>query len=272
MKTKIGGLIRSTKSQWYLMVHKKGFWFSFWIMLLANAGIYLLNARSMMGKDVFSIPRSTDFYSLMSWGEAASYLIIFFPFLMAFPAAFSAFDEERGKNSAFGILRSSYGLYYAGKGIASFLAGCMILWVPTFLNIFWNAITFRVDINGRAGMLYSEMYFDTNEYFLHALYQLHPVWYVILFTFFAGIFAGICCFFCYSVSNYIKKFKILCVLPLFILFFVTRNLSIEGCVLDEYLICPIQSQKVPYMIVFEMAMLLVSIFLLWRYTKKKEFL
>lgn len=272
MKTKTPNLHQIIKAQWYLILHKKGFWFSFWVMLLINAISYLSSVWDGMGKDIFQMPRSTDYFSLAAWSSGISYIAVFFPFLVVFPVAFVSFDEELGKSSAFGILRSSYVLYYAGKAITAFLAGGVIVWIPFGLNVLWNTITFRGNVNGYEGMLNSQIYFsDTNAAF-DKFYKLHPLGYEIVFVFLLGIFAGVCSLFAYCVCNYVKQYKVFCVLPVFVLFFVTRALGFDGLVLEDYIFCPLGSACIPAMFIVEGLMAAVSCILLARYIKGKEFL
>lgn len=272
IKEKQPGLFQSIKAQWYLILHKKGFWFSFWVMLLMNALSYLSNVRDGMGKDVFQMARPTDYFPLAAWGNLATYITILFPFLIVFPVAFHSFDEELGKSPAFGIIRSSYHLYYISKAIVAFMAGVVLIWIPFGLNIVWNVITFRENMNGYEGMLNSQMYFKNAGHAFAEFYALHPLGYEIVFTLSAGIFAGICSLFAYCASNYIKQYKIVCVIPVFLLFFVTRALDFDGMVFDDYISYPLNKTCIPSMLIVEGLMAAVSFVLLGRYVKKKEFL
>lgn len=272
MKTKTSNLLQVIRAHWYLILQKKGFWFSFWIMLLLNVIIYLLNVWDGMGKDIFQMHRSTDYFSLAAWLGGISYIAVFFPFLVVFPVALVSFDEELGKSSAFGILRCSYVLYYAGKAITAFLTGCVIIWVPFGLNILWNTITFRGNVNGYEGMVNSQIYFLDTGVAFEEFYKLHPLGYEILFVVLLGMFAGVCSLFAYCVCNYVKQYKVFCVLPVFILFFVTRALDFRGLVLEDYMFCPLGRECIPTMFIVEGLMVAVSCILLARYTKEKEFL
>lgn len=272
MKTKTPNLLQVIKAQWYLTLQKKGFWFSFWVMLLINVISYLLNVWNGVGRDIFQMPRPTDYFPLAAWSGGISYITIFFPFLVVFPVAFISFDEELGKSSAFGILRSSYTLYYVAKAITAFLTGCVIIWLPFGLNILWNTITFRENTNGYEGMLNSQIYFTDTNIAFDKFYKLHPLGYEIVFVIMLGIFAGVCSLFAYCVCNYIKQYKIFCVLPVFVLFFVTRALDFRGLVFDNYISCPLGRESVPSMFIVEGLMAAVSCILLARYIKEKEFL
>jgi len=259
------------KAQWYLVLQKKGFWFSFWVMLSLNAISYLSSVKNGMGMDVFQMARATDYFSCMTWMNEGAYITILFPFLVVFPVAFISYDEELGKCSAFGIIRSSYTMYYVGKALVAFFAGGILMWIPMGLNVFWNILTFRENLNGYEGVLNSQIYFSSTGVAFERLYKLHPLGYEIMFIITAGIFAGICSLFAYCVSNYVKKYKILCILPVFILFFVTRALDFEGLIFDDYISCPLGKECIPVMFVVEGLMFVGSCILLGRYIKKKEF-
>ena len=241
-------------------------------MMLLNSIGYILNVYNGVGKDVFKMARSTDYYSLMGWGEMISYITILFPFIVSFPVAFVSFDEELGKSSVFGILRCSYSLYYISKALMAFFTGCIIIWIPFGLNILWNTITFRTNMNGYEGMIYSQTYFENSGVAFEQFYKLHPLGYEVLFTIMLGFFAGICSFFAYSVSNYIKNYKIICAIPVFALFFATRALDFKGVIFDDYIACPLGESCLPNMFFVELIMLVISCILLCKYVKKREFI
>lgn len=265
-------LSRNIRAQWYLVLHKKGFWFSFWFMLFINVLSYFVNVWDGIGKDVFQMVRPTDYFSLATWENFSTYITILFPFLIVFPVAFHSFDEEIGKSSVFGIIRSSRGIYYISKAIVAFMAGVVIIWIPFGLNIVWNIITFEENMNGYEGMLNSQMYFKNSGRAFAEFYALHPLKYEIVLMLLVGIFAGVCSLFAYCVSNYIKQYKIVCVIPVFLLFFVTRALGFDGLVFDDYISYPINSVCVPSVFIVEGFMIVISFVLLNRYMNEKEFL
>lgn len=269
---KMKKIFRVIKAQWYLVLQKKGFWFSFWMMMLLNVISYLSSVKNGMGMDVFQMTRATDYFSCMVWINEGTYITIFFPFLVVFPVAFISYDEELGKSSVFGIIRSSYSMYYVGKALVAFLTGGILIWIPMGLNIFWNTLTFRENMNGYEGMMNSQIYFNNTGVAFEQFYKLHPLGYEIMFIMVVGIFAGICSLFAYCVSNYIRQYKIFCILPVFILFFVTRALDFEGLIFDDYISCPLRNECIPAMFVIEGLMVVGSCILLGRYIKKKEFL
>lgn len=269
---KTAALCKTIKAQWYLTLQKKGFWFSFWAVLIFSGASYLLHVAEGMGRDIFQMNRPGDYFPLVYWENSVSYFTIFFPFLAAFPTAFISYDEEQGKSFAFGVIRSSWRMYYTAKAAVAFLAAAVLLWIPFGVNILWNVLTFRDAGNGYDGMTYSSPYFADENWAFEKIYKLHPIGYQILFVALAGIFAGICGMFAYCVSLYIKKYKILCVLPLFLLFFVTRELEISGLVMDEYFTFPLGKACVPAMFAVEGLLLAAGILLLARHIRKRELL
>lgn len=272
IKSTLACLCQNIKAQWFLMLHKKGFWFSLWIMTWINVLSYLMNIYNESGKDVFQMARPGDYFSLAYWSNYIDYVVILFPFLIVFPAAFHSFDEELGKIPVFGIVRSSFHLYYCSKAIVAFIAGFVMICVPFGCNIFWNMITFRDNMNGHEGMWNSQMYFENTGYAFSELYSLHPFLYEMVFTILIGIFSGICSLFAYSLSIYIKKHKIVCVIPVYLLFFVSRSLGFEGLVLDNYITFPISRFCVPSMFIVEGLMTIISILMLKLYVNRKEYL
>ena len=271
MKSNVLQLKKMIGAQCYLMLHKQGFWFSLGVMLFINMISYLSNVYHSIGRDVFCLMRATDYFSLAGWNNAITYITIFFPILIAFPVAYASFDEEAGKSSVYGTLRSSYVVYYAAKAITAFVAGAVLIWIPCGINLFWNAITFVKSPNGVDGRWYSVMYFSEKGIAFEHFYHLHPMAYGVIFVLAVGIFAGLCSVFAYSVSNFIRRYKVLCVLPVFLLFFVTGALQYPGMVINEYLEYPWKADCVPGMLWVSLVLLVVSVILLIRFIKKKEF-
>lgn len=272
IKSKLTSLLHNIKAQWYLMLNKRGFWFSIFVIIFINVLSYIINVYNESGKDVFQMARPTDYFSLVYWSNSVDYVVILFPFLIVFPVAFHSFDEEIGKNSVFGIIRSSFNLYYYSKAIVAFVSGLVIICLPFALNIFWNMLTFCDNMNGHEGMWNSQMYFENTGYAFADLYSLHPFIYEIVFTILTGFFSGICSLFAYSLSIYIKKYKIVCVIPVYLLFFVSRALDLKGIVLDSYISFPLNRSCVPLMFIVEGLMAVISVLMLKLYVSRKEYL
>ena len=264
--------LRITKAQGYFVLHKKSFWISFYIMLFFSVVGYLNVVRQGMQVDVYNMKRASDLFALHSYSEIIQYFILLFPLIISFPMAFSGFDEEQGKSATWGIVRSNRWLYFGSKCFVSFLAGAILILVPFGLNLLWNAITFMDNGNSWDGLIYSQLYFSDNEIDFENLYKLHPYGYRLYYLLHLSGFAGICSMFAYAVSNYIKKYKIFVVLPVYVVFFVSNQLQIEGFCMDDYLLSPLQKKDFCPMLIVEGVLLILSVIVMTNYIRKKEIL
>ena len=82
------------KSQCYLMVHSRNFWFSFWCMFLYSCLTYLYNVFSNQNANGSSILQGSSLF--LGWARApfSKYFVIFMPFILTITFSFSYFEEN----------------------------------------------------------------------------------------------------------------------------------------------------------------------------------
>lgn len=222
----------------YLLLRKKEYWFSLFVMFAFVCITYLLEVKNSIGKDLFCLGGPSYHFVLNIWGEYISYFMIFFPILLGIFASFPAFDENKNKTVIFSIVRNNKKKVYFSKWIVSFIGGSSIMLAPLLLNIVLNVITFRNAGVHQEGVYHSEMYFLKRGYAFENWYKTHEIPYEILFVFAIALFAGICSMFSFAACNFIKHYKILTVLPIYIVFFISDALNFKSFNFQDYLLCP----------------------------------
>lgn len=272
MKYKRKNFCHMLGAELYLFTHKRSFWFAFWVMLLFSGGTYLIDVRNNFGIDISSTLRACDHFVLNYWVEGIPYFSVFFPFLVTFPVAFPSFDEEHAGSCAYSISRGSRTRRDICRALAAFLSGFLIMCIPLLLNLAWNAATFEMTANSHEGMVNSRGYFGKAGYAFEEFYHLHPWLYEIFIILHVGIFAGICGIFAYSIANYIRKYKILTALPVFLVFFVSQSLHITGYEMDMYLMCPMREIDFWPMVTVEIVMFATGTGLLIQNIRTRELL
>lgn len=258
-------------AQCHLMLQQKGFWIAFGILLLFNVGYYLDSIRTALGQDLYAVYVSSDQFSLAYWRDGMSLVPVLLPFLVVLPVAFASCGEEQSASSMYGVIRGSKMQYYTAKATAAFLGGGLIVWLPFGLQIFWNCLTFHGAGTWYDGALYSARRMGVCGIRWLTLYQLHPIAHQLLSVMVLGILSGACSVFACSVALYIRKYKILCMLPVFLVSFITRSLQITGFVLDDYMEWPGSAQGMVGEIFVIFGFLAAGGILLAMYIRKKEF-
>ena len=270
-KKKQGSWCRMFRAQCHLMLQQKGFWIAFGILLLFNVGYYLDSIRTALGQDLYAVYVPSDQFSLAYWREGMAVVPIILPFLVVLPVAFAACGEEQCASSMYGVIRGGKVQYYTAKAAAAFLGGGLIVWLPFGLQILWNCLTFHGAGTWYDGALYSARRMGVEGIRWLTLYQLHPIAHQLLSVTVLGVFSGACSVFACSVALYIRKYKILCMLPVFLVSFITRSLQITGFVLDDYMEWPGSVQSMAGETLVIAGFLAAGGVFLALYIRKKEF-
>lgn len=267
---KVKKQIQMIKAQLYLALQRRGFWCSFAVLMGFNALCYLEDVKWALTGDALKTMRPTDYFSLAIWRDGLAIFPILFPILIVLPVAFYAGDEEKEELGIYSIARNGYACYYRAKLAAVWLSNAILMWVSFGIQILWNCLTFKNWNNGYEGNLYSEMYFLSKNILFLDCYQIYPLLHQIIYVFFLGIFAGICGLFAYSIAIYLQKYKILCLIPVYVLFFCSRALQITGFVMDDYLVWPEYTKQIEGAWLVAVMLLILSLILLHWYEKKRN--
>lgn len=286
-------LFKLIRMQCYLMLHKKSFQLAFLFTFLYAMIPYLYYSITYMHQEI------SGFYSAQSlfigydgnmfWNVFCS----LYPFIIAFPFCFSYMTDKAVRVNDVIKARTTPRNYIISQATTCFIGGFLIICIPFLLNIFLNTITFPAkgttnfdpvhSINYN-GLLSGSAVFVKTKYkglwFLR-LYLKSPLAYNILYTILFSFVTGITSVFIYSISFLIKNFRILLLLPFYIL---TVFLAEIGGILEfrttlDYICLRIQSYisvsimygKSPfYIIMFYLTLLLFSVLVITYKVKKEQ--
>lgn len=230
------------RSQFYLMVHNKNFWFSFWCMFLYSCITYLYQV--VLRQDVNTSDMLQGSSLFLGWGRApfSKYFVILFPFVLTITFSFSYFEENVSNVCLYSILRVGNKRYYFAKLFVGFAGNFLIVVIPYFINIFLNFITFAENGNTVYGNKIDSIYYrnlipGTHMPFLE-VYMKHEIFYIIMYTLYLGCLGGVLGVFSCSVSGFIKKNKVFIFVPLYLLFYISQRYSryLFGINLERYIL------------------------------------
>lgn len=216
------------------MCAKRSFWISFFIVLLYALGSYGYNLIQYWGRDVSAVYARTSLACTSADGDMFVYFQLLFPFIVVFPFATSFFEDVENKSIGFWIRRSGKKRYYISKLAACFIGCFIVILVPFLINLILVWVTFPSTAATNWGTIYSEEFFQNLYDFDRMKYDLfqihffirHPVLYELGIILAAAIFAGIFGVVAFAFSIYIRKYKILIFLPVYILFFLLDRLNV----------------------------------------------
>ena len=227
--------IQSIQAQCYLMFQTKAFWISLGIVSIYCALTYLKLISMNIGMDISNITRSSEWFACFEYAPYADKFLYMFPIIVSMPLALHYFDEKENKSSIYSMYRTEKKVYYTGKLTACFIGGFLVQVVPLFWNILLNTLTIH---NTR------ESYYDQRDFFIQnvfsaeeglanahlilpKLFVTYPILYNILFSVQIGILAGICGIVAFVTAHIVKKYKLLILLPNYVLFWLSHRYGVK---------------------------------------------
>lgn len=231
--------IQAISMQMRLMINKKEFQITYIINMGYVLLTYLYYVTYYWGEDVSTIASPSAVFALLTKSKFFDLYISIVPFLVVFPFAMSFMDDK--KNYLLPILqvRSGVKVYYISKAVGCFIGGFLSFFIPLMIGILLNVLTFP-----ESGITFLGDYFDMNfdaaitgadvlirtrwaGLWFPRLFIDSPDLYNILFCIFFSIAMGISSMFLYVVSFFIKRQKLLLLLPFFLIVSVLN-------IMDEY--------------------------------------
>lgn len=267
------------RSQFYLMIHSKNFWFSFWCMFLYSCITYLYQVFSR--QDVNSSDMLQGSSLFVGWARApfSKYFVILFPFILTITWSFSYFEENTCGVCLYSILKSGRKRYYFAKLLLGFAGNFLIVAIPYFINIFLNFITFAENGNTVYGNKIDPIYYrnlvpGTHFPFVN-VYMEHEMLYIIMYTLYLSCLAGVLGVFSCAVAGFIKKNKVFIFIPLYLLFYISQRYSnyLFGINLEHYILLDSGGYSKSYclnIILFMAFIVIVSVFIVFILTKRKN--
>ena len=207
------------KSRLSLCFKQNGFVFSMTLMMIFSVGTFISNALHFKNLDTSQIIGATNLLDTSARSVFIGYFEMLFPFLAIMPFCFSYITDRQQNNISVISIRSNRTNYYISSWITAFIGGFIIIFIPLLVNFILNISTFP--LNSMLDDTNMNTYSSTHimeywkRYLSADLYVRNPVLHNILFILIPSLFSGIVCVFVYSVSFFIKRYKLLLFLPFF---------------------------------------------------------
>lgn len=192
------------------------------ILVLVN---YLTNVFQYRGRDLANMYQPMYLLTLASSNEHAYgfYFMQVFPLLAPAVAGFAYFDARSAGMELFWCARIGRRRYFASLSVAVFLTTFLMFTIPFLIEIVLNCLAFPLQAVGTPfnWSIYNPQYIAlVLDYPLHQVYLFSPCLYAMLFTLLFGAAAGILAVFTVAVSTFRIKFKVLLLLPVFLLLYL----------------------------------------------------
>lgn len=270
------------KCQCKLMFSKKSFWIGFFTVTCYALASYLIHIKGYYNKDLSQVLDRRELVCFHFFDSQLKYLDVLFPFLVVLPFSMSYFEDCDSKMLGFWLRRTGKKKYYTAKAMVSFLGSFLMIAIPFLANLILVWITFPGNGKLNDGPLYSEIfYLNVNDFyepwqtywypFLY-LYIFYPFLYNCLYILLGSVLSGILGVVAYVASFFIKKYKLLLLLPIYLFFWALSmiNMYTEGFEkeLFDYVLCGNKLDNYLYFFCVLGILLVVSVVLIRRQFKK----
>lgn len=221
------------RTQLNYMFHKKGFWISFFAIMAYVVITFLTTVSENYNSDIVSMTDVRHLTALSIDTPYFSYFVLLFPFLVVFPFATSTFEDVENKSINMWIYRCGKGRYFFSKAITNIIGGMLITMIPFLISVVMTFLFFPITYNTDLGIIglgeFAGNVIDSisggYKYPFLSIYTFHPFIYELGLIVCLGIFTGLVCFWAYSFSLYIKTYKILLFLPIYLVFWLLDTLD-----------------------------------------------
>lgn len=224
--------MKSVKYNLSIMVRKKTFRFSFFLVLLLCIFLPFVYAIEYKGYSVVELPAAHTLYVGNAMGLAWKYMQLVFPFLVIFPYSMSFFEESKEGTILYIQARSGRKQYYFSQVITCFIGGFVIIGVPFAINILLNSIIFPDNANDYISTydIYTSNWSScitgsstifhviSKGYMLKSLYINHPQLHNLLFALLSGVVSGIMSMLAYAFSIFIRKSRLFIFFLMYVFF------------------------------------------------------
>lgn len=246
------------KTQLKLMLNRKTFKVMFTIMMLIVMANYISWTIYYKEQDITRMLSVEWLYTMTDTSSYINLLITLFPFISIISYGFSAFYDKTTHTDVLIRIRSNDKRYLWEQLLTCFISGFVVVVIPFLIGIFLNYITFSSTGNKNADFFGYNEYADmvigrvndgvikTNDgIILFNIYLNKPLLYNMILTLLAGVFSGVCSIFNYSVSLFVKKNKILILLPTYIFLYI---MNYAETILMSFTDISIQTTLIDYIV------------------------
>ncbi len=251
-------------------------------------------AVSFKDIDILAMPSSAEVFILRSGTPANNVLAMIYVFLIVFPFGFVNSTEKRLHRNIIIQTRTSVPKYYNIHLLCSFITTFVCFFAPLLLSLLLNMTIFPSDgvsLSGESLYMYNESAAITGDNVFQnsvskgeifpALYINHPQLYNLLYAFFFSVFSGICGMFVNALSNFVRGWNILLLVPIYAVTWIqekldtvfsagsTDSLYFNCCMTDYFMIRSFYGKSALYIIILTLVLLIASL-LLTRMAYRKE--
>lgn len=215
------------------MLSKKNFWISFFIVTLYALASYLMNVKGYYNQDLSQFQDRRELVCFHECDRLIHYLKVLFPFLVVLPFSMSYFEDCERKMLGFWLRRTGKKKYYTAKAVVSFMGSFLMIAIPFFTNLLMIWFTFPENGNLYHGQIHSSLFYanvfheETQNYLYPfiSVYLYHPFLYNCIYILWMSILSGILGVVAYVSSFFIRKYKLLLLLPVYLFFWILSMLN-----------------------------------------------
>lgn len=219
--------------------------------------------------------------SLSDWSITSYYILSFLPILIAIPTALSYLPDKDSRIQVYMEGRCGSAAYWYGKMIAVFLVTLFVFTVPFLTELILCGICYSpVSNHDPSNCSYVRLIIEgEGGFFLAGFFFKNQYAYAVLCILLFGIVMGILGVFNFAVSTLpFMKFRIFAFFPVYVLLYgidiVTKVVMPEYTTNYFFILQMFDIQKKNYMVYlcFFILLLGVSLFIIWRNTRKDNLL
>lgn len=219
-------MIKSIKAQISILLEKKIAIIMFVLMMIFVLVNYFFNVTKYEGTytNVMIQPMRLLFLSSEeSYSASLKFMFLqFYPVLVVLPAGFFYASDVNSKMEIYLAGRMGKRKYLLGKLVAVFAVTFLVFTIPFLIEMCLNCLAFPVEANGNysnAG-IYSDLYVESVESYLFlGSFIVSPYLYAFVSIIFFGVASGILTLFTLAVSMFFSKYKVLLLLPVYVLLY-----------------------------------------------------
>lgn len=275
----------SVKSQIRILMEKKITIFMFLAMIaivlinyFQNVNAYANTAINFMMNPMRLLLLSADAYEA---GSLKFIFLQFYPFLVILPAGFSYALDKNSKMEIYLKGRLGGKNYFLGKIIAAFIVTFIIFTIPFLIEMGLNCIAFPLNANGNASYegVYSTSYLASVEgYLFFGAFKISPYLYSLITILIFGFSSGILAVFTMATSIFLSKYKVLMLLPTYLLLYglgmlytILPNTTIHTSYFDYFSMFDISNKNQVIFLTVLILLLVSSILCIMRSARKDTF-
>lgn len=274
-------LLRSIQTQCSILFNRKSVMFTYFVLQCAVIVNFFMNIRENVRMQyVTEMYNPIKVLTLSDWSITSYYILSFLPILIAIPTALSYLPDRDSRIRVYMEGRCGSADYWYGKVIAVFLVTLFVFTVPFLTELIMCGICYSpVSNNDPSNVSYVAMIGDEGGFFLTEFFFKNQYAYAVLCILLFGIVMGILGVFNFAVSTLpFMKFRIFAFFPVYVLLYgidiVTKAVEPEYTTYYLFILRMFDFQQKNYMVYlcFLILLLGVSLFIVWRNTRKDNLL